>query len=362
MQDIISELYNINAIKIGNFTLKNGEKSKYYFNLRNIISYPKILSHIGDEIYKHIPKNCNMICGVPYGGIPLATYISTKYSIPLILLRKEVKTHGLKNQIDGNIESNNKCFVLEDTITTGKSLSDAIKILLDNGVNVCKSFGVINRQEGSLCESLITKNDILIWLLRKNMNEKSRICFSADLQDPLPILDKIGKYICAVKLHCDAFEYPINEIIDLSIRDRFMIIEDRKFNDISYIVNKQYLKYKNWVDFVTVHGSISHLGNITGAIVVANMSNINALDVTNRSINLLKSFSNQVAGFVSQSRIMDNVLHFTPGISLNHKKKNDQQYRVPLNIDTDVFIIGRAIYNSEDPKQVVEKLIQDYNI
>ena len=45
------ELINSNCIKIGNFQLKNGDTSKYYFDMKNIISHPELLTQIGDLIY-----------------------------------------------------------------------------------------------------------------------------------------------------------------------------------------------------------------------------------------------------------------------------------------------------------------------
>ena len=85
---MIQDLFNTNCIKWGNFRLKNGGISKYYFNMKNLISYPKLLLNIGDKLY-YIIKNSNIeydyICPVPIGAIPIATYISIKYKHFLVL-------------------------------------------------------------------------------------------------------------------------------------------------------------------------------------------------------------------------------------------------------------------------------------
>ena len=65
---IIEELFKNGCIKMGEFKLRNGEISKYYFDMKKIVSYPKLLSKIGDEMYKHIDNSCDLICGVP-GGV-----------------------------------------------------------------------------------------------------------------------------------------------------------------------------------------------------------------------------------------------------------------------------------------------------
>ena len=51
-QLLVEKLIQANCIKIGNFTLKNGSKSKYYFDMKNLISTPTLLAEIGDLIFK----------------------------------------------------------------------------------------------------------------------------------------------------------------------------------------------------------------------------------------------------------------------------------------------------------------------
>ena len=87
---MIGELIEANCIQIGNFRLKNGENSKYYFDMKNLISHPNLLKRIGDELYKKLPE-FDIICGIPYGGLPIACYISTTYNKPLIFFKRQEK-------------------------------------------------------------------------------------------------------------------------------------------------------------------------------------------------------------------------------------------------------------------------------
>tara|TARA_Y100000766_G_C18648454_1_gene479206 strand:+ start:493 stop:711 length:219 start_codon:yes stop_codon:yes gene_type:complete len=65
MKDLlIKELIDNNCIKFGNYTLKNGEISKYYFDMKNIISNPNLLTKICDELYKML-NDFDIICGIP---------------------------------------------------------------------------------------------------------------------------------------------------------------------------------------------------------------------------------------------------------------------------------------------------------
>tara|TARA_B100001175_G_C19478296_1_gene625617 strand:+ start:228 stop:1337 length:1110 start_codon:yes stop_codon:yes gene_type:complete len=362
---LIRELILNNCIKFGNYNLKNGEVSKYYFDIKNIISNPKLLVKIGDELYKNL-NDFDIICGIPYGALPIATYISTTYNKPLIYLRDKKKEYGTEKLIEGTYNKNDRCVIIDDVITTGISLENEINILKDE-VNIVDVAVILNRQQNPICsmdfKSLFYKNDIIRYMLQDiTIKKKSKLIFSADLTDYnkiIDILNKIGIYIVACKIHYDIIEnvdefIPI--LISLSIKYNFLIIEDRKFNDISSIVNLQYKKFCNWADLVTVHSLVSKnvLDNLSGVLIVANMSN-NDYDFSVKSIELSKSNKNNVIGFITQKRLIsDNMICMTPGISFKKNSINDQKYRTINEVDTDYIIVGRALYNSNDIKNDIK--------
>ena len=107
-------------------------------------------------------------------------------------------------------------------------------------------------------------NDIIKNKLKTiKLEKKSNLCFSADLEDGdkiIKILEKIGKYIVVCKIHFDIIKDNhkfIDKIINSSIEHNFLIMEDRKFVDISYIVKKQFQSFSHWVDLVTVHSTVT---------------------------------------------------------------------------------------------------------
>ena len=359
---IITDLIERDCIKLGNFTLKNGDISKYYFDMKNLVSYPDLLKKVGDEMYSYIDKNnCDIICGVPIGALPIASYISTKYDIPMIITRNEVKSYGTTKQIEGNYKKTDKCIIIEDVITTGGSVQKTIDILKDK-VDIVGVIVIIDRQQGFNCSipvtSLITKTDIVTQKLTNIMEKKkTRLCFSGDVDDKLKLIDileNIGKYIAICKIHYDIYDDKDdtlkNALIRLTIRDNFLIMEDRKFVDISHITKKQYKRYENWVDMVTVMGTVNSevVKSLSGVLLVANMSN-NNWDFTENAIKLSRENTRNVIGFITQKRIdEDNMMCMTPGISLEKSNIGDQNYRSAADVDTDVIIVGRGIYNSKD--------------
>ena len=86
------------------------------------------------------------------------------------------------------------------------------------------------------------------------------------------------------------------------------------------------------------------------------MSN-NTFNYDEKCINMAKKYDSRIVGFVSQHRLNSNKIHMTPGISHNNGKEGDQNYRTLNNVDTDIAIVGRAIYNSDDPLDSVLKLL-----
>ena len=70
---MIEELLKTGCVKFGKFTLKNGEISKYYFDMKGIVSYPKLMKTIGDAMYNLIKDDCDLLCGVPLGAIPICS-------------------------------------------------------------------------------------------------------------------------------------------------------------------------------------------------------------------------------------------------------------------------------------------------
>ena len=100
MNDLILDLYQKDCIKLGNFKLKSNENSPIYIDMKNIISYPYIVNSIVSMFSEKIlQSNFKLVCGIPYGGMHIASVVSYKYNLPLILLRKETKSYSKKSSI-----------------------------------------------------------------------------------------------------------------------------------------------------------------------------------------------------------------------------------------------------------------------
>ena len=141
-EQTVNYLTQINAIKLNTknlFTWTSGIKSPIYCDNRLILSFPNVRSFVADEmaniVKKKYGKNIS-IAGVATGAIAIGAMIAERLSLPYAYVRPEPKEHGLKNQVEGNIEEGSNVVVIEDLISTGKSSLNAINALKSDGYNV----------------------------------------------------------------------------------------------------------------------------------------------------------------------------------------------------------------------------------
>lgn len=148
LKEVILELFDIGVFQFGNFTLKTGINSPIYIDLRRIISKPKLLVAISKLMWKDFLCSVDVICGVPYTALPIATVISIEHQIPLVLKRKEEKNYGLKKKIEGIFYEGNSCAVIEDVITSGSSILETKEDLEKEGLLVKEALVFLNRGQG----------------------------------------------------------------------------------------------------------------------------------------------------------------------------------------------------------------------
>jgi orotate phosphoribosyltransferase len=150
---LIKILKENRVFKTGNFTLSSGKKSNYYIDIKKAITKPKILKTITKLINQSIiDDDIDKIAGPTLGAVPIATALSLQTNIPMLMIRKEKKTHGTGKLIEGELKKEDKVIVVEDVTTTGESLIKSIKNIQKNGGLVKKAIVVIDREEGAGAE------------------------------------------------------------------------------------------------------------------------------------------------------------------------------------------------------------------
>jgi uridine monophosphate synthetase len=150
LSNIADGLLSAGCIKFGSFTLKSGLQSPIYIDLRQVITYPKLLEQIA-QAYLPLLSNLQFsrLAGLPYAAIPIATAISLAGNYPMIYPRKEAKTYGTKAEIEGEYQAGETVVVIDDLATTGGSKFEAIEKLTSAGLIVKDVVVLVDRQSGA---------------------------------------------------------------------------------------------------------------------------------------------------------------------------------------------------------------------
>ncbi|XP_031832706.1 rudimentary-like isoform X2 [Nomia melanderi] len=179
LRELAVALFEIDALKFGEFVTKVGLKTPVYFDLRVIVSHPKVMARLAKALWKFSEEctNISQICGVPYTALPLATLISVDSNVPMLIKRKEAKAYGTMKMIEGQFKQGDNCIIIEDVITSGSSILETALTLRKEGLIVTDAFVVIDRQQGGRrniknhdinIKSLYTITTIMAYLLEAN--------------------------------------------------------------------------------------------------------------------------------------------------------------------------------------------------
>jgi orotate phosphoribosyltransferase len=158
------------------FTLTSGKTSHYYFNCKSTTLDPEGMFLIGHILFEMLADaDVTAAGGLTLGADPIAnalTMISYQKGKPIksFVVRKDVKGHGTKSAIEGNVHGGEKVVIIDDVITTGGSTITAIEIARDSGLVIDRVVTLIDREEGGReniekyvhrVDAVLTRSDIM---------------------------------------------------------------------------------------------------------------------------------------------------------------------------------------------------------
>ncbi|MFA6524788.1 MAG: phosphoribosyltransferase family protein [Patescibacteria group bacterium] len=135
-----------------------------YLDHRNLLSYPKELSAVFNQLKKLLPSYYDIIAGNESAGIAFAGILAQALAKPMVYVRKKPKRNGTKKQIEGIINPRQKVVLIDDMVVTGSNINYAVKVLRKNKAKI-KDVLVISIVKKELVKKIEKANRIKIHYL-----------------------------------------------------------------------------------------------------------------------------------------------------------------------------------------------------
>jgi orotate phosphoribosyltransferase len=151
----LRELFKERAFVFGRFTLVSGKESTYYINSKKAIFNSEAVGLLGEQLWEMTKElNLQAAGGLEVGAIPLAVAMAARYhqeGRPLegFFVRKQAKAHGSRERIEGVLQPGWRVAVLEDVLTTGGSVMQAVTEVELAGAHVAAVICIVDRLEGA---------------------------------------------------------------------------------------------------------------------------------------------------------------------------------------------------------------------
>jgi uridine monophosphate synthetase len=151
LEQFALSLFDIGAVKLGKFKLHSGKKSRIYLDLRLLVSHPQVLRQ-AVSVYRTVLDHLSfdLLAATPLAGLPLGTALCLDLDRPLIYPRKTAKSYGTGKEIEGVWQVGQTAVVIDDLITSGDSILQAIVALKASGLQVKEAVVLIDREQGGI--------------------------------------------------------------------------------------------------------------------------------------------------------------------------------------------------------------------
>lgn len=132
----------------GSFTLRSGKTSDTYFDKYQFEAEPQLLRDIARAMAALIPEDTEVLAGLEMGGIPIVTMLSQASGLPAAFIRKEPKQYGTCRYAEGASLSGKRFVLIEDVVSSGGAIIDALAKLRADGMEPTAALCVIDRETG----------------------------------------------------------------------------------------------------------------------------------------------------------------------------------------------------------------------
>jgi orotate phosphoribosyltransferase len=139
------------ALLEGDFVLRSGRRSSWYLDKYRFETRPELLRPLGEQLAALAaevePDAVRLACPV-LGAVALAAAASMTSGLPVIIVRAEVKEYGTANRLEGAFDEGELVCLVEDVVTSGGALAEAVSAVRESGLEVRNALCVVDREEG----------------------------------------------------------------------------------------------------------------------------------------------------------------------------------------------------------------------
>jgi orotate phosphoribosyltransferase len=151
MTDELGRLLVEHALLEGDFVLRSGRRSSWYLDKYRFETQPELLRLLGDRLAEAAAEcepEAVRLAGPALGAVVLTAAAAMASGLPFIIVRGETKEYGTANRIEGPFEQGELVCLVEDVVTSGGALAEAVEALRDTGLEVRHAVCVVDREEG----------------------------------------------------------------------------------------------------------------------------------------------------------------------------------------------------------------------
>jgi orotate phosphoribosyltransferase len=135
----------------GDFLLRSGKRSRYYLDKYRFETRPDILGELGERIaiaVHDFDPEATRLAGPELGAVALAAAGSLASGLPFLIVRKAAKEYGTSNRLEGVYSKGETVCLVEDVVTSGGALLEAVEALRNAGLTVRTAICIVDREEG----------------------------------------------------------------------------------------------------------------------------------------------------------------------------------------------------------------------
>jgi len=150
----LREIVREQSLAFGNFTLASGATSHFYIDLRRTTTHPEGAYLVATLLLDRLRDDWPDAAGGPtIGADPIAGALATMSHLhgnplPTFIVRSATKDHGTQKRVEGHLKTGDRVILLDDVITRGGSLVQAIRAVRELGAEVQKVMTILNRNAG----------------------------------------------------------------------------------------------------------------------------------------------------------------------------------------------------------------------